>query len=495
MSEKLVLKEIRSSIDREYVGFTPNGSSIKPVHIAGGALRTLYGMYNKTLNIKKLALVADAKGKIPPGNDLHEVFEYLNKIEAIEEDVSEISLDSLRNILQRLISADKGVYIVKGLKDGMISYTAGSKFFLTSKALYEDTGEFFGGIIRSHCLELAGYIKQLLEEAKDAISLVFAPVLDKDTFEIFEGNQHEDIPSFKHPNKAMKWFLKGLQEGGSCLKKNLENHSNPLTQIRLFNFFCIFHLIRYITMLEAFYCDETPKPILLDFSGLKPSLSSVAWASQMNYIQMHKAINRFYAWGYAERLKDYSIEELLNSETPVYDEKKIPSASSKQELETLWSMAKEEASQYSDENKIRLTLGETIYDMLALEASSNPVNFVKALGTAAGILYPPDNKHPNKRFVLSQDMLEMLLCSCVNPNEVLSGKDMRERLWQRFGVLIGGSEFEISLLQSTGIILQVDEDALESNFVSFASTLESMDFAEVMADGILQIRLGGANND
>lgn len=47
-------------------------------------------------------------------------------------------------------------------------------------------------------------------------------------------------------------------------------------------------------------------------------------------------------------------------------------------------------------------------------------------------------------------------------------------------------------LQASGMILQIDEDALEENFASFASTLEAMDFAEIMADGILQIRFGGA---
>ena len=50
-------------------------------------------------------------------------------------------------------------------------------------------------------------------------------------------------------------------------------------------------------------------------------------------------------------------------------------------------------------------------------------------------------------------------------------------------------------LQKSGMILQTDEDALEENFSAFASILESMDFAEIMADGILQIRLGGTNND
>ena len=136
-----------------------------------------------------------------------------------------------------------------------------------------------------------------------------------------------------------------------------------------------------------------------------------------------------------------------------------------------------------------------MYDMLALEASSHPVNCLKVLGTSSGILYPPDKLHPNKRFVLSQDVLEMMLRSCVGPDMVLNGKEIRERLWERFGIIIGGSQFELDKIRQSGMIMQVDEDALEANFTSFASALESMDFAEEMADGILQIRLGGLSND
>ena len=136
-----------------------------------------------------------------------------------------------------------------------------------------------------------------------------------------------------------------------------------------------------------------------------------------------------------------------------------------------------------------------MYDMLALEASSQPVNCVKVLGASSGILYPPDKLHPNKRFVLSQDVLEMMLRSCVGADEVLNGKEIRERLWDRFGIIIGGSQFELDKIRQSGMIMQVDEDALEANFTSFASALESMDFAEEMADGILQIRLGGLSND
>lgn len=490
---QIYLREARKDVDKNYVGFTPNGSSVKPVHIAGGSLRCIYGEYNRTRNIKKMALVSDAKGNVPSGNDAETIFGELTEDEKIEDSVTGNSIESMRNVMQRLLSVDKGVYVDKGLKDGMISYSAGSKYFLTRRAMYEDAGEFIGSIIRGYCPELAEYIKALLDKANDPITLLFEPILEADMEAFTDQNQYEEIPAFKDMEESTQWFVKGIKDGGTCLLDNLRHHPNPLTQLRLFNFFCIFSLIRYMTLLEAFYCGERIRPILLDFSGASPGSSSVARASEISYTQMHKSINRFYAWGYAKWLdeKGYSKKELLESEIPVYEEGKTVSKASKEELAALWLLAKERANSLEGED-MYLAFGETMYDMLALEASSHPVTYLRALGNLSGILYPPDKLHPNKRFVVSQDILEMLLRCCVNSGEIISGMDIRQRLWDRFGIIIGGSQFEMKTLQDSGMILQIDEDALEGNFSSFATVLESMDFAEVMADGILQIRLGGA---
>lgn len=488
MAEQIYLHTFRKEVDSSYVGFTPNGGSIKPVHVASGVQRCIYGGFNTTMNIKRLALVSDTKGNVPAGSDLETIYATLSENEAIEDSISEGSVESMRNVMQRLLSADKGVYVVKGLKDDMISFTAGSKYFLTRTSIYEDTGEFVGGLIRSYCPELADYVKELLEKANDPISLLFEPVLEN-SMQVFEKSRHQDLPAFQNMNESVHWYVDGLKDSGLCLMDNLKMHPNPLTQLRLFNFYCIFQLIRYMALLEAFYCGEHIRPILLDFSGMAPSQSSVARASEIAYTQMYKSINRFYAWGYAQKLKekDYNKADLMDSETPVYEEKKKASA----ELDTLWAMAKERAGACETDDDARLAFGETMYDMLALEASSHPVNCLKILGTSAGVLYPPDKMHPNKRFVLSQDMLEMILRSTVSPEEILSGSEIRNRLWERFGIIVGGNSFELEHLQNSGMLLQIDEDSLERNFASFATLLESMDFAEVMADGILQIRLGG----
>jgi len=444
-----------------------------------------------------MALVSDSKGNIPKGNEAETIYKQLTEEEIIEDNITLNSVESMRNVMQRLLSVDKGVFVVNALNDSMISYSAGSKYFLTSGkgAPYERGGEFIGSIIRGYCPKLADYIKELLEQANDPVTLLFEPILETDLEMFTDQTQYEDIPAFKNPNDNTQWFLNGIKDGGNCLLENLRNHPNPLTQLRLFNFFCVFNLMRYMTLLEAFYCREHIRPILLDFSGASPSFSSVARASEMSYTQIYKSINRFYAWGYARWLeeKGYSKEDLLQSETPVYEERKPVSKAGKEELDALWQLAKERA-QNLESDDVYLAFGETMYDMLALEASSHPVTYLRSLGNLSGILYPPDKLHPNKRFVVSQDIIEMLLRCCVNPGEVISGMDIRQRLWDRFGIIVGGSQFEMHNLQTSGMILQIDEDALDENFTAFASMLESMDFAELMADGILQIRLTMNNN-
>lgn len=242
------------------------------------------------------------KGVVPKGNEIERIYKSMEDNEQIEDSIDPNSLESLRNIMQRLLSADKGVFVVKGLTDDMISYSAGSKYFITRRSMYEDTGEFIGGLIKNYCPELSDYIMKLLSDAVDPISILFAPVLDEEMEQFQDNGRHEDLPAFQNINASTKWFLKGIREGGLCLLENFRIHPNPLTQLRLFNFFCIFQLIRYMAMLEAFYCDEAIRPILLDFSGAAPSQSSVARASEMSYTQMHKSINRFYAWGYAQWL-------------------------------------------------------------------------------------------------------------------------------------------------------------------------------------------------
>ena len=486
--ETIYLKKMREKVDERFVGFKPNGSSIKPVHIYSGASRMIYGESVQTQGIKRLSYVSDAKGKTPKNNTLEKVKEMLAERDAMDESIKDDDLIAFRNLLQKLLAADNGVF--SGTDDGMVSYSAGSKYFITSPALYEDAGEFVGSLINQYCPELSKHIKEILDNENDPISILFEPVAETET-KVTASDRLDEVSIFENGGKEFQSFIDGLQASGKCLLKHLENHPNQLTQLRIFNFFCIYTLIRYLASLEAFYCNGNRRPFLLDFSG--EASSSVARASVMSYTQIHRAISRFYAWGYAQCLKLDGVTkaDLMGMAPPMFDEKG-KSKVGNVELSRMWDLAKADAKELDEENAL-LVFGTTIYDMLALEASSHPVVYLRQIGTHAGLLYPPTNLHVNKRFVVSQDMLETIMRACVEPDETLVAAELKERLWDRFGIVIGGDESDMQKIQSTGSILSADTDALRSNFDRFSKTLEAINFADIMADGILQVRLGGVS--
>lgn len=487
--EIFAMHELRQEVDKKYVGFRPESGSVKPVHIATGAFRAILGQSFTAEGIKKLSYVIGAKGKTPKGNELDKVIAYLTTNDAI--DVSEIDtkqIEAFRTMLQKLVNVDKGVY---GIDDGMLSYTAGASQFVTAKGIHEDAGEYIGGLIKEYCPSLDEYIATILTNNDDAISLVFEPVLDKgDVNTAGTILRHTEVVAFENPTDSLKAYLNSLKDAGECLKTQLENHPNKLTQLRLFVLFCIYELIRYMALLESFYCDGGFRPILLDFTSGKKG--SVSLTSGLCYSQLHKSISRFYAWGFAQVMNTWgwSKDTLLQVDVPLYEKNKQLRPKTKEELKSMWDIAKSNIESMTD-SEARLEAGMAINDMIAIEATSHPVNYMRKLGTEIGLLYPPTNFHTDKRFILAEDILESLLRCCVTPSETVTSSDLRERLYNRLGIVVGGTEEDSARLKSIGSIVFADTDALACNFDLFAEALQSMNFAEQLPDGIMQIRFGG----
>jgi hypothetical protein len=491
--DTFVMHELRQKVDEKYVGFRPESGSVKPVHIATGAFRTILGQSFTAEGIKKLSYVVGAKGKTPKGNELDKVMEYLSDNNAIDrEEIQDKQLENFRFMLQKLVDVDKGVY---GIDDDMLAYTAGAMQFVTSKGIHEDAGEFIGGLIKEYCPKLGTYISDILKNNNDAISLVFEPILDKGDVNT-EGCilRHKNIVAFEKPSKTLNAYLLSLKTSGECLKVQLERHPNKLTQLRLFILFCIYELIRYLSLLETFYEGGETRPILLDFTNNKKSDkdSSISETSRLCYSQLHKAISRFYTWGFAKVLNSYgwSKEEMLKIDVPLYEKNKKLNVKIKEELKSMWNIAKSNIETMSDKDA-RLEVGMAINDMIPIIATSHPVNYMRKLGTEIGLLYPPTNFHTDKRFILSEDILESLLRCCVMPDETITSSELRDRLYDRLSIVIGGTEEDVIRLKKIGSIVYADTDALANNFELFADALQRMNFAEQLPDGIMQIRFGG----
>lgn len=266
---------------------------------------------------------------------------------------------------------------------------------------------------------------------------------------------------------------------------------NTLTQLRIFNFFCIFHLVRYMALLEAFYCEGKIRPFLLDFS--ESAQSGIASASTTSYARVHQSVSRFYSWAFGEMLRDqgYTKEELTASSAPVYDKKNA--AKDQSELENQWNLAKESSKDLNYDDTL-LEFGRTLYNMSSMESSGYPVTFLRILGAQAGIVFPTQRDSKKKRFKLSQDTLEMVVRSCVRSDDTITYAQLCDRMWNRFNIVISRSpEGTADMPQAEIAEGGLDSDVLEDNHQKCVHVLEAMDFADLMADGILRVHLGGAN--
>jgi len=501
--ETIVMHELRKAVDDKYVGFKPESSSVKPVHIAMGVFKSILGECYTADGILRLSYVISSTGIIPKGNEPESIMQMLNTNNTIDNsEITEKQLAEFRSVLQKLVCADNGVFPAKGkeMKKGMISYTAGSSYFVTPSGtnnigIHEDAGVFIGGLIKFYCPLLGNYINKILREPNDAISLIFEPVLSQgDPIPFLGLLAHQELSIFNTPNKNLKTFLNSIKESGECLKHQLENHPNKLTQLRLFILFCIYELERYMSLLESFYSDGEFRPILLDFTADKKS--SVSQTSGLCYSQFHKAISRFYAWGFAQELSNmgFGKNELMLADVPIYD-KNMDKGSKKykkihEELKPMWDITKKNISTMNDENAL-LEVGMSINDMIAIGATSHPINYMRKLGTEVGLLYPPTNFHTDKRFILAEDILESLLRCCIMPKETITSSELRNRIYNRLGIIVGGTEEDSIRLKNIGSIVYADTDALTQNYELFSNVLQRMNFAEQLPDGIMQIRFGG----
>lgn len=499
---KKELKEIRIDANKHYVGFFPNGDKIKQIHVAGGALRVIYGKTLNTKKIKSLAFVAGKKHKDAPVPNVFPIDQLIKDTECFDEKPDDDDLLSMRKMLQKLLNTDGGMFP----DDSQLTYSAGSKYFIKGHSQLEDAGEFIGKVINKYCPELAQYIRDVLSNADDPISVLFCPVEDEEETVISAGQGLNDLKAFVNQNAAMKWYLSSIKESGECLKGNLEKMPNTLTQLRTFIFFCTFQLVRYFSLLEAFNCDGKILPFLLDFSD-NPA-SGIATASTASYARVYQSVSRFYSWAFAQELKDYPKSELMTMDTPVYDSQKRKrednSASTNKkklqaeraEYDSQWELAKENAKSL-DSNAAKLEFGKTLYNMASMQASSYPVAYLRVLGAQGGVVYPTQRDSKRKRFKLSQDTFEMVIRSCVGSNETITYDQLRERMWTRFNIVINGiPEGAFNDPGLADLILHDNElgsDVLEDNHQRCVKALEDMDFADLMADGILQVHLGGTN--
>lgn len=482
----LRIEDIRNRTDETLVGLTPNTRSIKPVHVANGLFRTVLGTIHDTAVLNRFVIHQKHDGSVPKGHDGDSVLAWLTANGRISEDAADNGqLQVLRVLLRKVVNADNGVFLHRDL---MESYTGGYFPLVTADRIAQSAGEFIGEWLRQCNIPLLETIKEMLQQPDDPISILVQPLVeDRSTRFVPKWGLPFD-KFFRIVPSDVRSLWTGLEEAATTLTSHVATHPNKLHALRLIVLFSSFVVMRHLTSLERCYVPSTGSvpPFLLDFCD--GSSAPVAAASLKSYTNACQSVSMFYTWAFSEYLKSRfgSLEEIAREDVPCYKTNQP-----KKEWVEIWHVTLAEAAESDD---TFLTCGRALYDILATEAEGDPVRYIRQLGNRSGLLWPPENLRPAKRFVVQQDLLEALIRASILPGETVGLPELQQRLWRRFGIVVGGRAEDQEILLKSGIY-EADGSALQANRDRFATRLSSLSFARLLADGVLQVELGGASHD
>jgi hypothetical protein len=477
MPEVIEIEKLRKEIEQEFIGFSPATLSVKPVHIANGLFRGVLEYVSDTGMLFKFIISQSQKGEVLDGHELNDVYALLkieNRLDS--RDVKQENIPYFRNVIKKNLAADSAVYAEKGME----SYTAGNAHFISRDRIAQDGGELVANWLRKINSPLFQTISEALYDDSDIITILSLPLLSY-THQPFIPNQF-DYDHVRFLNQQVfadaEVLHDGLASAAIVLNDHLKVQKNKLFRLRQAVLFANFFLIRHLSVLEASYIPEASDrlpAILLDFSS--DNNQPIARASHNTYLRICQSISRFYAWAFGWTLHThYTLDQLQNEVHPSY-KKKMDT----KEMVEIWDLAKKEANNSSQPFVV---FGQALYDIMALEAEASPIGYIKKLSLLSGLLYPPNQS--TQRFNTKEDFLEMLIRGVIPPGQSVNMDELQNRLWDHYRIIVGGLPRNEDILKSMGIY-QVDNKSLRDNLENFAKALSRLNFARLLADGVLQV--------
>lgn len=480
------IKEIRKHIEQEYIGFSPNTTNVKPVHLANGLFRGLLNEASDTTSgLFRFVYTASKKdGTVPKGHELDKLYQWLIDEGRVDDNITPVSIAQFRPTLLKIVAADKPSAVSTS---GMESYSAGYVSFVSNDRIAQDAGEFLSVWFLNQAPEFSQLLLDAIATPSDPITILAKPLFGSSKTANMQIENVEGIRCFQDdcPTHVVTGMQK-LAGASSILSTHLRQHPNKLVRLRMAVTLCGFLVVRYMADLEFMYVvpeDQRRSVFLLDLSD--NDRAPVHLASQQSYVLMCQSITRFYAWMFADYLQQQGFDEKdLEQDYPAYGRTMKP-----EDQHICYEVWQEAIHRAKTEKDIYSVYGQAVYDTLALLAEATPIQYLRQLGIRSGLFWPPYNLQPTKHLTPRQDMLEVLVRSIANPGEVLEITTLQDRLWDVFGVIIGGRPDDLDILLERGIY-QADDQALQENKAAFARRLSELNFARLLADGVLEVQVG-----
>ncbi len=495
--------EVLNGVYDDDLGWRP-ASKVKPVHIANGLVRAIVG---ERSDIKPLIeMIAWEKGGAPIEERRHAALLERDWAEAICDLAdSTDAFDRARRYLRGILAADGAVFPSPEFS----SLTLTCAQMASSDRNDFGLGEFGVHLMSSARTEgLPAFLAQRLKvkAPTDPITIAAWPLL--------RGASHDADPTGRSAaamkKKHSQAILSELRSAAESLESHERAQGNRLRSLeRAVHFVCVATLAHAQAVSADGKLDRRA-PALLVTDVEKGS--TLATASERSLKQIHDGFTHWLARRLGERLEhgraldaDGTVLELPRT-TDGREVRKllrtIGGAKGKHELPDD-DLLEERMSAFNEarlehgKDEVSLVLGKTLVDCYLNEyLSGGPRDALTRIGARAGLLYPHyQGRSAEKRFQPSTPVLDMLVRACVTEGAPVPLGEFLSRLWQRFGLLVGGRRDADTGLDDAAYLhshnLSVDAHELRANTEALVSQLSTMGLARRYPDNVTFI---GASN-
>ncbi len=477
---------IMNEIYDQHVGWRPASGNIKPVHVANGLVRALIEGYYDTDPIVELVVWSAKDGRVKRGDSIGITAELLTNPAYVPfaEDVSQF--DQLRRFARGLLRADEAVFP----KSDESSLTFTTAQMVSNDYSDRGTGAFAAALLGSSGDRdsLAASVISAVTKAKpvDPTAALCWPIMP--------SQKHEARPNQLPNHNALNadyavGFAEQLRHAGADLATHERAQGNGVRTLQRAVAFAVTAIVGHAQSISANGVPDNRSPLLMT---VMPSGAEVSRASEAS-IRLY--LKRFEDWLVLQLVGRFNSGSVVHWDGRRLDDQCAAldflrhigtSKSGKKDPEAPARRVASLESHLRSGAPVVEALAATLYESYAAEyKDSGPRKFLTGLAARSGLWYPQTGSS-RRRLAPSVGMIDMMVRSCIPSGERVTYEAFLDRLWQRFGIVVGGHQrgdsSDFDRLRSHG--LEVDQSALGKNSDLFVAKLQSLGLARKYADHV-----------
>lgn len=464
----------------DQIGYKPLSNRIKPVHIANGLFREILRAEHslKTMNIWSK--------RFKQGKEIHSATGIKSEFnDIIDDDMTLDEINELRGYVELLLDSDKAV--TPELKFSVLTISSKTQVgqevqneFKMPTFLYKILNTTIDGQI-SPAITV---IKDLLNDESDEISKFIRPLANSIKFKNLSASSPYTMP--------LSGIELQIRQGYDRLIQNSIKYTNKLTFLqRIITFSCfsiMYHLSSKILDLSDNYSSTDRIPIVFDANIGDDSLKV---ASQESLLLARLNIENYYEKVVEGILSSrgglVTKEDVLSDIEGFSFKASVGKNIKKADVEPHDEMKNLFLGYFNQTHNLLESYARSIRIMMFSRVinSADPALSYTALGGKIGLVYG----RTKKRFSPNPNILEIIILSVLEEGEMLTLSEFGERVWKRFGIIIGANpEEDVIRLKKWGISKHVPGDLYSSlalNADAFSEIYISMRYAKRYADGVI----------